>query len=62
MTEETMEQWKNLALALLEQNKRFSEELQEWMKLTERLSKENTELMMQLDPTYTPVTKQETMQ
>lgn len=62
MTEETMEQWKKLALSLLEQNKKFAEEILEWIKLAERLSKENTELMMQIDPSYTPATKQETMQ
>ena len=62
MTEETMEQWKNLALELLEQNKKFAEELQEWMKLAKRLSEENRQLMTQIDPTYKPEMKKDMMQ
>lgn len=47
--EETIEKWKSLALALLEQNERFAQELREWMKLTERLSQENKQLSAMLD-------------
>ena len=47
--EETIEKWKSLALALLEQNERFAQELREWMKLTERPSQENKQLSAMLD-------------
>jgi hypothetical protein len=47
--EETMERWRELALSVLDQNKRLVEELQEWMKLTERLSQENKQLSAMLD-------------
>jgi thiamine kinase-like enzyme len=50
--EETMEKWKDLALSLLEQNKKFAEELQEWMKLAKRLSEENKQLTRELQPKH----------